>query len=404
MRKLIKRAAALLGAASLSALGLVGFYGKELPDFYYLAKGDRLSLGSSFAVTVGDRSPSRGDDGMTVNSAAFGGSGLGGDSLTEHTLMLFGAIPIKNVTAGTVERPMLMPCGQPFGIKLMTDGVMVIGLEDIGSSCPASQSGIMVGDVITEIDGQAVTGNRSVSEIISSTGGEPCSVSYSRSGRKHKTTLTPVYSGGTYKAGMWVRDSSAGIGTLTFYDPSTGVFGGLGHPICDADTKLPVPISHGTVGEVNITGCVKSEHGDPGQLLGEFSSKQASGEITKNISEGIFGILDRCPAEGDLLPLAMKQEVHTGPAVIYSTLEGDRPCEYTVEIVSIDLSEDGEHDMIVQVTDDRLLEDAGGIVRGMSGSPIIQDGMLAGAVTHVFIDDPTRGYGIFAEDMYCSSR
>lgn len=403
MRRIFKRAAALLGAFSISALGLVGFYGDRLPDFYYLADGDTLSLNSSFAVTVGDRISASGDDGMMINSSAFGPSGLRGNSYTEHTLMLFGAIPIKNVTTGSVRRPMLLPCGQPFGIKLMTDGVMVIGLEEVGSSCPASQCGIKVGDVITEIDGQTVTSNRRISEIISSTGGEPCSVSYSRSGKKHRTTLTPVYSGGTYKAGMWVRDSSAGIGTMTFYDPATGAFGGLGHPICDADADQPVPISHGTVGEVNITGCVRSEHGDPGQLLGEFSSREPSGEITKNISEGIFGTLDEAPTGSEPIPLAMKQEVHTGPAVIYSTLEGSEPQEYTVEIVSIDLSEDSEHDMIVRVTDERLLDSAGGIVRGMSGSPIIQDGMLAGAVTHVFIEDPTQGYGIFAEDMYTST-
>lgn len=399
MRKIIKRFAAAVGAASLSALALVGFYGRSLPDFYYLAGDSSLSFNSSFAVSVSERSSIESDD-VSVNSSFL--SNYSGRAFSERTLMLFGTIPIKNVTTDTIERPLLLPCGQPFGIKLMTDGVMVIGFEDVGSSCPAAQCGIMIGDVITEIDGRSVTGNRCISEIISSTGGEPCSVSYSRSGKQHTTTLTPVYSGGTYKAGMWVRDSSAGIGTMTFYDPETGAFGGLGHPICDADAKLPMPISHGTVGEVNITGCVKSEHGDPGQLLGEFSSPEPSGEILQNIDEGIFGTLAKQPLQGELVPLAMKQEVHTGPASILSTIDGSTPVEYTVEIESVDLSPGAEHDMVVRVTDERLLDEAGGIVRGMSGSPIIQDGMLAGAVTHVFIDDPTQGYGIFAEDMYTS--
>lgn len=395
MRRLIKKFAAVLGAVSISALGLAGFYGHTLPDFYYLAKGDELSLNSAFAVSAGDRISLPGDDNIIVNSSL-----LSQNTFSERTLMLFGAIPIKNITTGTIDRPMLLPCGQPFGIKLMTDGVMVIGLEDVGSECPASECGIRVGDVITTIDGKNVTSNKRIREIISSSGGEPCKVCYSRSGKAHKTTLTPIYSGGTYKAGMWVRDSSAGIGTMTFYDPETGAFGGLGHPICDADAGQPMPISHGTVGEVNITGCIKSEHGDPGQLLGEFASIDPSGTITKNIDEGIFGELDESPLEGELVPLAMKQEVHTGPVTVWATIDGSEPVEYSAEIVSIDMSDGSEHDLIVKVTDERLLSEAGGIVRGMSGSPIIQDGMLAGAVTHVFIDDPTQGYGIFAEDMY----
>ena len=282
----------------------------------------------------------------------------------------------------------------------MTDGVMVIGLEDIDSSCPASECGIRVGDVITGINGQTVTTNKRVSELIGSTKGQPCSVSFSRDGHKQTATLTPVYSGGTYKAGMWVRDSSAGIGTLTFYDPASGAFAGLGHPICDADTKLPLPISHGTVGEVKINGCTRSEHGEPGQLLGEFVSSETVGSITANISEGVFGRLDSPPTSAEAVPLGFKQEIRRGEAYILSTVSGTEPRRYSIEIESIDLSDDAPHDMIVHVTDPELLSKAGGIVQGMSGSPIIQDGRLIGAVTHVFVDDPTRGYAIFAEEMY----
>lgn len=393
MRKIIKKAAALAGAAALSVMGLVGFYGADLPDIYYVTDSRELEVGSVFSVTLGTGRS------MTKEELTVSGSYANTNS-SERTLMLFGSIPIKNVRTERIERPMLVPGGQPFGIKLLTDGVMVIGLEDIDSVCPASECGIKVGDVIMSIDGETVTTNKRISEIISSTKGKPCSVEFSRSGRQRVATLVPVYSGGTYKAGMWVRDSSAGIGTLTFYDPSTKAFGGLGHPICDADTKQPVPISHGTVGEVNITGCIKSERGEPGQLSGEFASQDVVGSIRQNVAEGVFGMLDGFPIEGKAIPLGFKQEIRRGSAEILSTVKGGTPERYTVEIESVDMSDGASHDMVVHVTDKKLLEEAGGIVQGMSGSPIIQDGRLVGAVTHVFVDDPTRGYAIFADDMY----
>ncbi|MBR6873401.1 MAG: SpoIVB peptidase [Ruminococcus sp.] len=391
MRRFFRSTAALAGAAALSVIGLIGFYGHHLPSYYSVADGEELAVESVFGVTT-----------------KFDGQTSQGESrepdARQGTLLLFDTFPIKNVSEGRLERPVLTVSGEPFGIKLMTDGVMVIALEDINSSCPASECGIRVGDVITEIDGQTVTTNKRVSEIIGSTRGKPCSVSFSRGGREQTATLTPVYSGGTYKAGMWVRDSSAGIGTLTFYDPETGGFAGLGHPICDADTKLPLPVSHGTVGEVTITGCARSEHGEPGQLLGEFVSAEPVGDITANISEGVFGRLSEAPESGLSLPLGFKQEIRPGEAEILSTLSGSEPERYTVCIENIDLSDDAAHDMVIRVTDERLLGQAGGIVQGMSGSPIIQDGRLVGAVTHVFVDDPTGGYAIFAEDMYFRMR
>ena len=384
MRSFFRKAAFVTGTAALSVLALVGFYGRCLPARFYTEADGPLAVQSLFSVT--SRPSSEPAEAV--------------DNMENRTLMLFDTFPIKDVTAAAVSRPQLVPCGQPFGIRLMTDGVMVIGLEDIDHSCPASDCGIRVGDVITGINGQTVTTNKRVSELISSTKGQPCAVSYSRGGTEKTATLTPIYSGGTYKAGMWVRDSSAGIGTLTFYDPASGVFGGLGHPICDADTKLPLPISHGTVGDVKINGCTRSEHGEPGQLLGEFLSSDATGSITENISEGVFGRLDSPPSSSGAVPLGFKQEITAGEACILSTVSGTEPRSYSVEIENIDLSDDAPHDMIVRVTDPELLREAGGIVQGMSGSPIIQNGRLVGAVTHVFVDDPTRGYAIFAEEMY----
>lgn len=397
MRRFIRRTAAAAGAAALAVIGMIGFYGRGLPNSYYLPDGKDIAVDSVFSVTSRKMSQGSEEDRL-VNGSFTNGEGSG-----SRTLLLFDTFPIKEVTASEVRRPQLVAGGRAFGIKLMTDGVMVVGLEDIESSCPASDCGIRIGDVITEIDGQTVTTNKKVSEIIGSTKGRPCSVSFSRGGKERTATLTPVYSGGTYKAGMWVRDSSAGIGTLTFYDPESKAFGGLGHPICDSDTKQPMPISHGTVGNVKITGCTRSEHGEPGQLLGEFTSPEAAGSISLNISEGVFGRLDEAPA-GESVPLGYKQEAEYGPAEILSTLDGGDPERYSIEIENIDLSDSASHDMVIHVTDEDLIERAGGIVQGMSGSPIIQNGRLIGAVTHVFVDDPTRGYAIFAEKMYYSGK
>lgn len=213
--------------------------------------------------------------------------------------------------------------------------------------------------------------------------------------------LCPRLESGSYRAGMWVRDSSAGIGTLTFYDPENGTFGGLGHPVCDADTKEPLPLSAGTVGEINLTGFNKSRSGCPGQLLGEFANSASTGDILKNCESGVFGTLNAnpCPNAKEF-PLGFRQEIHPGKAKILSSIDNDGPKEYEISIEQINLSDSAEHDLVIKITDKTLLEKTGGILQGMSGSPIIQDGRLVGAVTHVFIEDTAKGYGIFADEMY----
>ncbi len=405
MGRLIKSAAAAIGIVTLGIMGLVGFYSIALPDFYYVSDGGQLTVNSMFSISAKSSEQSvqaaeslEGKTEVNINSSEASVT-----KVEDSTLMLFGTIPIKDVQTGQITRPKLVPCGQPFGIRLVTDGVMVIDLEKLEGSCPAAECGIKKGDVIVSVNGVSVSTNKGISDIISGSKGKPCTVEY-RSGSDQKTaTLTPVYHDGTYKAGIWVRDSSAGIGTLTFYDPSSGAFGGLGHPICDADTKLPLPLSHGTVGEVKITGFNKSVKGDPGQLLGEFSSSASVGDITINNESGVFGTLNSSPSDQKAIELGFRQEVHTGEAVIYTTIDDNETKEYKISIEKVDLNDDAEHDLIVKITDPELLEKTGGILQGMSGSPIIQDGRLVGAITHVFIDDPQQGYGIFADSMYNNS-
>ena len=391
IKRMIRRSAAASGAMMLCAVGIAGFYSRTLPDSYLTDTGDALMLDTFFKVTaVPDRE--------TCTVALKELPSHGGHT-TDVRLMLFDTVPVKDVTSTSVPRPKLVPCGETFGIKLLTDGVIVADLSKVGKRCPAGECGIRKGDIIISINGENIRSNGDAAAAVRASRCGECKVRLRRDGTEQTLTLIPEYCEGSYKAGMWVRDSSAGIGTITFYNEATGTFGGLGHPVCDADTKELLPLSQGAVGDIRITGIIPSSEGSPGQLLGEFSGKKSLGEITLNCEDGLFGRLDSPPDQKEAVELAYKQEVRAGAAQIFCSLDGSEPKAYDVEIEEVDISEDAPHDMIVHVTDERLIEATGGIVQGMSGSPIIQDGRLAGAVTHVFIEDPTRGYGIFAEEM-----
>ena len=387
----LKRTAAAVGALMLTALGIAGFYDRTLPNSYSVGRGEELRLNTFFDIS--SRPIKR-----SYTVALTDISGQASHSV-ENTLLLFSTVPVKDVTAVSETRPMLVPCGETFGIKLLTDGVIVVELSKIGDRCPARECGIKKGDIIISIDGENIRSNRDISKAVRAVRDNECTVKLRRDGKEMTVSLTPAYYEGSYKAGMWVRDSSAGIGTITFYNEETGVFGGLGHPVCDSDTREMLPLSEGAVGDIEITGLIPSSEGNPGQLLGEFAGNEVLGEITLNCEAGLFGTLENPPDDKEAVELAYKQEVRKGAAKMYSSLDGETPQAYSVEIEHIDLSDSAEHDMVVHITDERLISETGGIVQGMSGSPISQDGRLVGAVTHVFIDDPTRGYGIFAEEM-----
>ncbi|MGN1113997.1 MAG: SpoIVB peptidase [Oscillospiraceae bacterium] len=397
MSRFLKSMALTVGVVSLSVMGLVTFYSASLPNSYYV-ENSNISVSSVFPISS---KPCK----QKVRYASQAGENSNGiEKISQSTLMLFNSVPIKDVEEKTVERPMLIPGGQAFGIKLLTEGVVVVKTQKLNGQSPAAECGIQVGDVVLSVNGKDVGSNQEISDAISSSKGEPCTVVFKHDNEEHTATLKPVYYDGSYKAGMWVRDSSAGIGTITFYDPETMVFGGLGHPICDSDTKQPLPISEGSVCDVSINGCNKSVEGTPGQLEGTFTSDNKKGDIHLNDSSGVFGHINCAPANQTAIPMGFRQEVHKGKAEILCTLNGKQTKKYTIEIEKVNLSEKAQHDMVIKVTDKELLEQTGGIVQGMSGSPIIQDGRLVGAVTHVFVDNPQEGYGIFADSMYTTSQ
>ena len=296
----------------------------------------------------------------------------------------------------------VIPLGSAFGIKLFTDGVIVASLSDIyteeGVCCPAAEAGILPGDYLLQADGQDIPDNGALARYIGSSQGETISFQVRREDQVFSVEVTPVYGEGSFKTGMWVRDSAAGIGTLTFYDPATGVFAGLGHGICDMDTNGVMALKSGEPAPITLSGIVKGQADSPGQLRGYFSSEESLGTLLANRETGVYGTLHQAPA-GEAVETLTREEVATGPVQLLVSLDETGPQLYEAEIQEIINQDKTTKNLVVQVTDPRLLERTGGIVQGMSGAPILQNGKLAGAITHVFTEDPTLGYGIFISNM-----
>lgn len=402
MKKIIKITVVLINIVLASVLGIIIYYNTVLPNNYYITSGSELKLSEIIEAIPCTGVPVR-------NAVAVE---AGKSSVRKAELKLLGIIPIKVVNIREVDEPLLVPCGNPFGIKLLTDGVIAVevsGFETAsGYRSPAADAGIKTGDIIKTVNGKKVMSNDDIEKIISESGGESLSFNLMREEKNLILNVTPELcsADGSYRAGLWVRDSSAGIGTVTFYDPETGVFAGLGHPVCDVDTGNILPLSEGEVVDVSVNGVKRGTAGVPGELMGSFSSLSAIGSLELNCADGLYGVMSSFSCCNEAVPLGMRQEIETGEAYIYTTVSGNQPKLYKIVIEKIDLHDTkGSKNMIIRVTDKELLEKSGGIVQGMSGSPIIQNGKLVGAVTHVFVNNPTKGYAIFADTMYeCSKK
>ena len=316
-----------------------------------------------------------------------------------------------NRTRTATESNLVYPGGMPFGVKFITDGVLVVGFCDVHNggkiSNPSLDAGLRQGDLILKVNGTPLSGAAELTDLVEKGNGAAIQVLYSRDGKEYQTSLTPAYSGaeGRYKTGIYVRDSGAGIGTVTFIVPETYAFGGLGHGICDAETGALLPIQRGSVVGVTISGVVKGLSGSPGEVKGYFSSGK-TGSLLSNTECGVYGVLSSLPAGTPSDPIATgkRDELKAGKAHIYCTLDSNKTECYEIEIFDIHREATSNKCFSIRVTDSRLLEKTGGIIQGMSGSPIIQNGNLVGAVTHVLINDPTTGYGIFIENMLNASQ
>lgn len=323
---------------------------------------------------------------------------------------LFGVVPFKTVDVQVIPDEMLIPAGVPIGIYVKTDGILVIaegefeGFDHMRKE-PAKHL-LQEGDYILGVDGNEVESKAAFMELVAASGGEEMILTIRRKEEVFDVKVKPEQNvAGEYKLGIWIRDNAQGVGTMTYLEPDNS-FGALGHGINDTDTTLLMEVKSGSLYKTEIVAVKKGKDGTPGELTGviDYNLSNKIGTVETNSVGGIFGTLNEETVESitaQALPIGLKQDVRTGSARILCCVDGNStPRQYEIEIKAIHLDHDNvNRGLEIQVTDPQLLEQTGGIVQGMSGSPILQDGKIIGAVTHVLVNDPTRGYGIFIENM-----
>jgi stage IV sporulation protein B len=396
---------------SLISIGFSSFFQEyiDIPKSITVFEGQQLQIDKAVPVSVSlnhnNSSVSLRDKKNTIN---ISGSEQGNNEM----LLELAGFPIKKVDVNVLKDFKVIPGGQSIGVKLNSVGVLVVGHHQVntndGKKSPGEIAGIKVGDIITKINGQRIEKMSDVAPFVKDSGenGKPLQVVVSRESGEFTTNLQPLKDENeeSYKLGLYIRDSAAGIGTMTFYEPKSMKYGALGHVISDMDTKKPIVVADGQIVRSTVTSIEKGSNGDPGEKLARFSSdREVIGNIKRNSPFGIFGELHKDISNGisdKALPISLSHQVKEGPAQILTVVDNDKVELFDIEIVStIPQKFPATKGMVLKVTDKKLLEKTGGIVQGMSGSPIIQDGKLIGAVTHVFVNDPTSGYGVHIEWM-----
>lgn len=393
---------------------------QSLPVHQRISVGEKINvdlklprgLGDYFHFKIDGQEASTFCTGDTTPVAAAPGE-------LEVQVKLFGFIPVRHMTVSVVPEIRVIPGGQAIGVMVESEGVMVVGRSAIvdqkgARHNPAAEAGVELGDILMKVNGQKVETEHQARDLINHLGqsGKPLKMEFKdkHSRKVIMRDIQPIFCNETkrYRVGLFVRDSTAGVGTMTFYHPETKSYGALGHIISDIDTSQPINLNSGKVVAAQIEGIRMGKKGQPGEKMGIFKGENdISGNITKNTNCGIFGKLDKSPLNNytpNTIPVALAHEVKQGPAEIYTVLKGDKIEKFNIEILQLNPRGKPEgKGMIIKITDPALLRKTGGIIQGMSGSPIIQNGKLIGAVTHVFVNDPTRGYGVFAEWMLYDS-
>ncbi|CAM5584092.1 SpoIVB peptidase [Streptomyces afghaniensis] len=353
------------------------------------------------------------EDSVVALSQEKGKFSLQGKVSGKDEMMLeLAGIPIKKVDVNVLKDFKVIPGGQSIGVKLNTVGVLVVGHHQVnteeGKQSPGEKAGIKVGDMIVEINGMKIEKMADVAPFVQKAGegNKPLDLVVKREKEEFKTKLMPLKEKGdnTFKLGLYIRDSAAGIGTMTFYHPDSMKYGALGHVISDMDTKKPIVVDDGEVLRSTVTSIEKGSNGNPGEKLARFSEdKEIIGDIKTNSPFGIFGVLNKQIKNGIMdkpMPITLSDQVKEGPAQILTVVDNDQVKLFDIEVVSsVPQKYPATKGLVIKVTDKELLSKTGGIVQGMSGSPIIQDGKVIGAVTHVFVNDPTSGYGVHIEWM-----
>lgn len=393
MKRLVKFIFIISLLISTSIFSVVAYADTKIETEYFVSDINNLNLNCNIPIKYNT-------DNIELKSV---GANQTKKQCYSVDVKLFGVIPVKSTSVNITEEKMVDVLGTPFGIKLYTKGVLVIStnsfLSENSECCPASDGGIKAGDYLISVNNSKVLSNNDVEKIVLKNEDKPLKIVFSRNGEKLTTTITPKISDkdGKYKIGVWVRDSSAGIGTLTFYDSNTNTVAGLGHGLCDSDTTKLLSVGDGCIVPAEIVSVEKSTKSASGELCGRFLSGLYTNYI-ENTNCGIYGNSDNVYTKYQTLPLANHAEIIEGKAQILTTIDGTTAKLYDCKIIEIKQGSKTKN-LVIEITDNDLINKTGGIVQGMSGSPIIQNGKLIGAVTHVFLEDSTKGYGIFAENM-----
>jgi len=391
LKKPLRRAAVFLTICSIVYLSFIGLGLHILPEEYSAINAKVATISVPFTANV---APARAGTQTPAKEVSFS---------------LLGLFPVRSSKLNVVTRDYVMVGGDVFGIKLYTRGVLVARTDVVateqGERKPAQQAGLRQGDIITHVSGSEVSRKHEIAQFIEQSEGTPLQLTVERGDEVLQLRITPVVCADNEKfsAGIWLRDSSAGIGTVTFYDPKTDRMAGLGHAITDVDSGEIIPAGGGELVRAKVMGVYQSTDGSPGELCGVFEPEVLA-RLEANDETGVFGAMLE-PPKGDLVPVALRSEVRTGPAQIIMTPNGSEQRTFDIEITRVAFhSQSNQRNMNIRVTDADLIEITGGIVQGMSGSPIMQNGMIVGAVTHVFVNSPLEGYAIFAETMLTTAR
>jgi len=369
----------------------------SIPDNIILFKGENLNLNTVFGVNIVEK------DYKAIQTS----SNLNNNEILETktvSVSLFNIINLKEIEVNTIPNTTVIPLGNSVGLKLYTSGVLVVGMTEIEGQKPYENTGIEEGDLIVEIDNKQISTTEELVECVNSSNGQTLEITYVRDGNEYNTNIEPIEtSNNEYKLGLWVRDGAAGVGTITYYEPSTKSFAALGHGIVDSDTSKLISIASGELVTTSISSIVKGKENEPGEIRGTIKNQEAIGEISSNTEFGIYGKLNNISllnSNQTEYEVATRDEIKVGEAKIILTLEDGIRKEYDMEVEKIYRNNNSDNkSMLIKVVDEELLNLTGGIIQGMSGAPIVQNGKFIGAVTHVLVSDPTTGYAIFGDLM-----
>ncbi len=378
-----------------------------LPTSLILMQGETLDVKTILGLTVGAvqenqqiMQASSNINKNTVNKAG----------ILDVNLNLFGKIPVKDMKVNVIPQTSVIPIGKAIGMKLYTDGVLVVGMSEINGKKPYENSGLQEGDRIIEVNRKKIDTTDDLVTSVNNSKGSTVELTYERDSQTLKASIRPVkMQNNEYKLGIWVRDAAAGVGTMTFYEPTSKTFAALGHGITDIDTSELIQIANGELVTTNILSVIKGESGLPGEIRGTIENGTTLGSIYKNTSYGVYGkVSDKNKLniiESEKVAVALRNEIKTGKAEIRCQLDNGKVETYEIEIQRLFLNNYADNkSMVIKVTDERLLEKTGGIIQGMSGSPIIQNGKFVGSVTHVLVNNPQEGYAVFGDIMLKQSK